>query len=271
MKTIAILLALTSGCVVLPKTKTTTRDLGTETGPTEHGAVNNIDLKAELRDATIEVTATADRACSRTVYRVVETTKEKHARYRGNRDARLGLFALALAPLTIPISAVATGLSVLADGDGDTTRAHANIGTEKFACKTVAAQATLLLRMPSGATFSDITDEEGVSRMRIPDTEPYTGVIAVSTGPATTELRYTRAMPAITAVRETVMRWSTLHHVSGKLKVELGIGDDGRPTRIGVDAGDGLFAKCMNDGLANMKFGEAHRGVKLVLPFELPG
>jgi hypothetical protein len=271
MKTIAILLALTSGCAVLPKTKTTTKDLGTETGPIEHGAVNKIALKAELNDATIEVAATADRECFRMVYRVVETTKEKHASYRANKDARLGLFALALAPLTIPISAVVTGVSVLADGDGSSTRAHTNIGTEKFACTTVAAGTTIALRMPSGAEFSDITDEEGMSRMRIPETEPYTGVIALSTGATHAELRYTRAMPAITAVRETVMTCSALHRVSGKLNVELGIDDDGRPVRIGVDAGDGLFAKCMNEGLANTRFGKTHRGAKLVLPFELPG
>ena len=270
MKTIAVLLAL-SGCAVLPKTKTTTKDLGTETGATEHGAINKLDLKAELRDATIEVTATAERACSRRVYRVTETTKEKKASYRANKDARLGLFALVLAPVTIPISALATGVAVLADGDGETTRSHADAGEEKFACTTVAAGTTIALRMPSGATFSDITDDEGVSRMEIPETEPYAGVIAVTSGPATTELRYTRAMPAVTAVRETVITCSTLHNVTGKLAVELGIDEDGRPTRIGVDAGDGLFAKCMNDGLANVRFGKAHRGANLVLPFELPG
>jgi hypothetical protein len=107
--------------------------------------------------------------------------------------------------------------------------------------------------------------------MQIPETEPYAGVIAVSAGAATAELRYTRAMPAVTTVRETVMTCSTLHDVTGKLAVELGIDDDGRPTRIGVDAGDALFAKCMNDGLANVRFGKAHRGANLVLPFDLPG
>ena len=270
MKTIAVLLAL-SGCVVLPKTKTTTTDLGTENGVIEHGAINKVKLAAELRDATIEVSATAERTCARRIYRVTETTKEKHAGYRGNKDARLGLFALVLAPVTIPISAVATGVAVLADGDGETTRALADIGEEKFACRTVAPQATITLRMPSGATFSDITDDDGISRMRIPETEPYAGVIAVSSGRATTSLRYTRAMPAVTAVRETVMTCSTIYQVTGKVAVELGIDDDGRPTHIGVDAGDGLFAKCMNDGLVNVRFGEAHRGVKLVLPFELPG
>jgi hypothetical protein len=270
MKTIAVLLAL-SGCAVLPKTKTTTRDLGTETGAVEHGAVNKLALAAALRDATIEVTATAERACSRRVYRVIETTKEKTASYRANKDARLGLFALVLAPVTIPISAVATGVAVLADGDGETTRAHANVGEQKFACTTVAAETKIALRMPSGATFEDITDDDGISRMQIPETEPYAGVIAVSSGAATTELRYTRAMPAVTAVRETVMTCSTLHDVHGKVAVELGIDDAGKLTRIGLDAGDGLFAKCINDGLENVRFGAAHRGAKLLLPFELPG
>jgi hypothetical protein len=75
----------------------------------------------------------------------------------------------------------------------------------------------------------------------------------------------------MTTVRETVMTCSAVHHVSGALVLELGIDDDGRPMRVGVDRGDGLFAKCMNDGLANVKFGEGQRGVKLKIPFELPG
>ena len=272
MKTLAMLLALCSGCFVLPKTTTTTRDLGTEKGEIEHGAVHKVDLVAQLVDSTIEVTATAERACSRKLYRVIETKKEKHASYRPNKDARAGLFALVLAPVTIPISAIGTGIAVLADGDGETTTAHDGIGEEKFSCATPAAATEIVLQMPSGTTFKDITDDDGISRVRIPETEPYKGVIKVTTaGAASTELRYTLAMPAITAVRETVMTCSTLHHVSGKLEVQIGIDDGGRPTRIGVDRGDGQFAKCMNDGLANLEFSEAHRGVSLVLPFELPG
>ena len=271
MKTLAMLLALCSGCFVLPKTTTTTRDLGTETGEIEHGAVNKVDLVAQLVDSTIEVTATAERACSRKLYRVTETRKEKHASYRPNKDARAGLFALLLAPVTIPISAIGTGFAVLADGDGETTTARDGIGDEKFSCATPAAATEIVLELPSGTTFKDITDDDGISRVRIPETEPYTGVIKVTAGAAATELRYTLAMPAITAVRETVMTCSALHHVSGKLEVQLGIDDGGRPTRIGVDRGDGPFAKCMNDGLANVKFSEVHRGVSLVLPFELPG
>jgi len=272
MKTIALLLALCSACVVVPKTTTTMKDLGTETGEIAHGPVSKVGLQAELGDATVEVSATAQRECSRPVYQVTEVRKEKHARYQGTKDARAGLFALFLAPVTIPITAIGTGIAVLADGDGTTTRTQKVVGTERFACTTVAAKVPIAVRLPSGATITETTDNEGTARVRIPDSEPYRGVVTVS-GPAaaTTELRYARAMPAITAVRETVMTCGALHHVSGKVKVELGIDGAGKPERIGVDVGDGSFARCVNDGLANTRFGDAHRAVKLVLPFELPG
>jgi len=272
MKTIALLLALCSACVVVPKTTTTTTNLGTATGEIAHGAVTTVGLHAELSDATVEVSATAQRECSRPVYQVTEVKQEKHARYRGTKDARAGLFALFLAPVTIPISAIGTGIAVLADGDGTTTRTQKTVGTKKFACTTVAAKVPIAVRLPSGATLTETTDHEGTARVRIPESEPYRGVVTVS-GPAaaTTELRYTRAMPAITAVRDAVMTCGALHHVSGKLKVELGIDGDGKPERIGIDAGDGLFAQCVHQGIAGTRFSAAHRAVKLVLPFELPG
>ena len=268
---IAFITLLCSGCFVLPKTTTTTKDLGTETGDVSHGTIKKIGLQAELRDDYIDVAATAERECARPVYRVTEVKTEKHASYRGNKDARAGLFALLLAPVTIPITALGTGIAVLADGDGSVTRKEQTIGTQSFTCTTVLPSIALNVMMPSGAVTVETTDEVGVVHVRIPETEPYTGVVKVITSGAETELRYTRAMPAITAVRETVMTCSAVHHVTGMLKVELDIDVYGKPAHIGLDAGDRLFERCVNEGLAKARFSDAHRSAKLVLPFELGG
>jgi len=272
MKTLAIATLLLSGCFVVPKTSTTTKNAGTEEGALTYGAVNSITLKTSLDGAIVEVAATAERQCEKPIYQVIETKKEKHASYRPNKDARTGLFALVLAPVTIPVSALVTGLAVLADGDGETTSNHKLLRTEKVACTSPADNVTLAITMPSGQTVNDITDPEGIARVRIPDTEPYTGVVSIS-GPqrSAAQLRYTRAMPAVTRVRETVMTCSTVHHVRGSLKMQLDIDEDGKPTNISLDAGDGLFAACVNEGLANARFSEEHRSAKLVLPFTLPG
>lgn len=271
MKTLALLLLLASGCFVVPKTTTTTREVGTEEGAVSHGAPQAIALRAELRDSIVHIAATARRACARPIYAVVETKREKHARYRPNEDARAALPALIAAPITIPFSALGTAIALLADGDGTTTRAYRLVRTERFAC-TTPAEVSVAVRLPSGAAITERTDGDGVARVRIPRTEPYQGTITVfGQGVAEPiELRYALATPAITTVRETVTACGALHGVTGKVTVRLGIDAAGRPQRIGLDAGDPEFARCVSDGLATTRFGTAHRDAALVVPLELP-
>ena len=271
MKTMILASILCTGCLVVPKTTTTTKDLGTEQGEVQYGEAKQIELRSELQGSSIEVQASAQHECTRDVLHRTEIRREKEARYRGNKDARLAVFAFVLAPITIPVSAIGTGIAVLADGSGEATTHSKLVRTDRYACTTPAPNVPLVVKLPSGALVPDTTNEHGVARVRIPDSEPYTGVVSV-TAPDTnarTEVRYARAMPAVTAVRETVMTCASLHRVEGSVNVELGIDDDGRARRINLDAGDGLFAACVNDGLMNARFSSKHRGTRLVLPIEI--
>lgn len=268
MKMLA-LLVLCSGCFVLPKTRTTTRVLGTETGDFTHGAVRKLALTAALRDDTIDVTAATERTCTRPIYRITEIKKEKHASYRGNRDARAGLFALVLAPITIPVTAIGTGVALLADGDGEATEVRTPLRTETLACTTAAADVAVEVVWPSGAIAVETTNADGIARVRIPDTEPYEGVVKIVAPAAQTELRYALAMPGVTAVRETVLACSVVHQIAGAVKVEVDVDVYGRAKSVGVDLDDKLFSRCVSDGVAKTRFSDAHRASKLVLPFEL--
>ena len=269
--TILVLGVLCGGCVVVPKTTTTTKDLGVEQGQPKYGEPKQIALRGVLQGNTIEVHASADRECTRDVFRRTEVRREKAASYRGNKDPRLAVFAAVLAPLTIPISAIGTGIAVLADGSGEATTHTKLVRTNRYACTTLAPNVPLVVQLPSGASLPETTNANGIARVRIPDSEPYAGIVIVTTPDTTarTELRYARAMPAITAVRETVTTCAALHRIGGAVKVELGIDDDGRAVRIQLDAGDGLFAACVNDGIADARFPHAHRGRRLVVPIEV--
>ena len=271
MKTMIVLGVLCSGCLVVPKTTTTTKDLGTEQGEILYGEPNHVALRGELRGSTIRVHATAHRQCARSVVQRTEVRREKAASYRGNKDARLAFFAAVLAPITIPISAIGTGVAVLADGSGDVTTHTKLVRTDRYACTSPATRVPLVVRLPSGAHVPEVTNSHGIAVVRIPDSEPQAGIVTVTVPDtsARTEVSYTRAMPAITAVRETVMSCAAVHQVAGAVKVELGIDDDGRAVHIGLDAGDGLFAACVDNGVAKARFPAAHRGKRLVLPIEV--
>ena len=256
----ALLLILLSGCFVLPKTTTTTRDLGTAPGDVEHGPVQQVELDAKATGDSIVVTAIAERECKRPFVRTIEETKEKHARWSGVKDPRAGLFALVLAPITVPVTAIGTGIAVLADGNGTSTTRTEIVRTETFACKTPIADHAVAIVMPSGATLNGATNGAGIAAVQIPETEPYRGVAKLGEH----EIAYARPMPAVTAVRETVYDCATQYNVHGAVRVSLGIDEHGRATSVGLDAGDRDFAACVQRGIQNTQFKQ--RDVKLVLP-----
>ena len=99
----------------------------------------------------------------------------------------------------------------------------------------------------------------------------YRGVVKVEGGGGSTELTYAREAPAITVVRDTVLACSAVHEVRGTIKVELDIDASGHANHIGLDAGNGSFASCVNDGVKGAQFSDAHRSTHLVLPLQLPG
>jgi hypothetical protein len=203
------------------------------------------------------------------VYQRTEIRKEKHARWSGVKDPRAGLFALLLAPVTVPLTAIGTGFAILGDGDGSVTQTQRLVRTETFACNSLGKHTPLAVTLPSGQTVTTMTGDDGAAIVRIPESEPYRGQVSINTDKAVTaQVSYARAMPAVTAVRETVYACAAEHALSGRVKVELRIDERGHATNVALDVGGAPFVACVNAGIAATQF--THRDVKLVLPLSVP-
>lgn len=261
------LLGLASGCVVLPTTKTTVKNAGTETSPLSYGVVTGVKVQTGSSHTDVRVRATADRVCQRTIYAVREITKSKHAKL-GVDDPRGRALGLLFAPVTLPVSAIITGF-VLLGADDETTRQSTPVKTETLACTSAADDLALELQFPSGHIYRGKTDDNGVLVAAIPSDEPYVGSVSVKGQTIDTQIHYEQVVPPVTATRDAALTCLTEHKLAG-VTLKLTIDEHGKVARMAASAGDGNFSACISKRLATTVFPASLRNATVVLPFEAP-
>ncbi|HEY5949198.1 MAG TPA: hypothetical protein VIV40_27080 [Kofleriaceae bacterium] len=266
-RSLLLLGVLCSGCVVLPATKTTTRNAGTEQSALTYGRVKGLSLQTGSSHTDIRVRALSQRECHRQIFAVTEIKKTKHARL-GVDDPRGRVLGLAFSPVTIPISAIITGL-IVASSDDETSRITKPLRTETIECTKDAAGLALELEFPSGHIYRGKTDANGVLVFAIPRDEPYGGEVKVRGDNVATELHYEEVRPPVTTAREAVERCRLEHQVSG-VRLELVIDERGNAKRIRLSSGDDAFKACVSAKIAGVVFPSALRNATVVLPFEPP-
>jgi hypothetical protein len=256
-----------TGCLVLPATKTTTRSAGIERSEATHGRIKATKLQTGSSRTDVRVRATSIRECHREVFAVTEVTKSKRAKL-GVDDPRGRALGVVLAPVTIPISALITGL-VVASSDKQTTRITKPLRTETEECTTDAAGLALELQFPSGHVHRGKTDANGVLIAAIPIDEPYVGSVTVRGANTTSELHYEQQVPPITATRIAIESCRAQYQVTG-ITLKLTIDERGHAARVWLSAGDDHLAACVTTKMAGVVFPRALRGRTVVLPFEAP-
>lgn len=256
-----------SACVVLPTTKTTVRNAGTERSPLRYGPAKAIVLQTGSSHTDVRVRATSQRECQRTIYAVDEVTKSKHARF-GVDDPRGRVLGFVLAPVTVPISAIITGL-VVASSDDETTRVTKPLRTETVACTKAAAGLALDLQFPSGHVLRGKTDANGVLVAAIPVDEPYIGDVVVNTANGSVPVHYEQLVPPVTAARDAIETCRAQHNVAS-VTLKLAIDDHGVATHVSASTGDASFSACITTRIARVVFPSALRNTTVVLPFEAP-
>jgi hypothetical protein len=266
-RSLLLLALLGTGCVVLPTTRTTTRNAGTEQSALTYGRVKAITLQTASSRTDVRVRATSKRECQRQILAVTEITKRKHARL-GVDDPRGRALGLILAPVTIPISAMITGV-VVASSEDQTTRVMKPLRIETIACTTDATGLALELQFPSGHVYRGKTDEHGVLVSGIPSDEPYAGNVIIRAAAATAEVHYEQQVPPITAARVAVESCRSEHQVAG-VTLKLTIDDHGLARRMSLSAGDAPFRACVSGKLVGVVFPNALRNTTVALPFEAP-
>jgi hypothetical protein len=257
---------LATGCLVVPATRTTTRQVGTEDGLATFAKAHEVQLETQVEGSRVFVKAKRIGECTAPVLAITETTHKKGARLGGASDPRAMVFGAVLAPITIPISALITGFAVAAD-DGTTTRDTKPVATKRYACSLEADQLRVTFTLPSGAHVSRTTTRDGRIVFDIPDTEAYSGVIALEAPMATSrQVAYSLPKPGITAAREAIVACASEHHVTGNVTVKLSIDNDGRATRVWLSRGDDAVSACVTRGLTDARFPDTTYDSTLSLP-----
>lgn len=268
----AILLSsvLLTGCLIVPSTRTTTRRVGTEDGIATFARAREVTLSAEVRGQALHVQATRIGECTQPVMEIREVTTKKHAKLGGASDPRGRALGFLLAPITIPISAIITGLAVASD-TGETEQATTQIGVKRYACSLEANQLTIAFTLPSGETVKRTTPRDGRIDLVIPDTEPYIGTITMSAPTARSQqIAYAMPKPAITAARDAILSCAEQSRITGNVTAKLRIDTEGSATRVWLSAGDTTFNRCVTTAVASLQFPETTRSTTLSLPLTVP-
>lgn len=260
---------LATGCLVVPTTRTTTRQVGTEDGKATFAKAHEVQIETQIEGSRLFVQAKRIGECTQPVLAITETTRKKGARLGGASDPRAMVFGAVLAPITIPISALITGLAVAGD-EGTTTRDSRPVATKRYACSLEADQLAVTLTLPSGARVTRTTSRDGHLAFDIPETEPYTGVIALgATLAATRSVAYSLPKPGITAARDAIVACAAEHHVTGNVTVKLSIDGGGRATRVWLSRGDDAVSACVSRGIGDARFPDTTYESTVSLPLAL--
>jgi hypothetical protein len=270
-RALLLLSLLCGGCLVVPAKKTTSRPGGEELGAKTFATARSVELTAKADEASIFVHAIRHGECTQPVYAVTEITSERKAKFRGVEDPRGALFGFLLAPITIPVSALVTGLMVAGD-DAVTTKQTRPIGTKRFACSEEAEHLAVQVTLPSGAVVYGVTDNSGDARIEVPTSEPYSGSVTLAAqGAEPTQLAYSLPRPAVMTARDAVQECAAANKVVGRLELKLTINDRGFPTRLWLSAGNADVNTCVSQRVAGKQFPEKMWGRTIKMGIDVAG
>lgn len=266
-RALLLLTIVSTGCVILPTTKTTTRNAGTEQSALSYGRVKSVALQTGSSHTDVRVRALSTRECHRDIYAVTEIKKSKHAKL-GVDDPRGRAIGFFLSPVTIPISAAITGV-IVAAADDETTRVKKRLRTETSECHSDAAGYALELQFPSGHVYRGKTDDNGVLVFAIPDDEPYSGQVAVRGAQTTAQIDYAQRLPPVTATRVAIEACRAEHNNIG-VTAKLTIDGHGSAMRVWLSAGNEQLRACVATKIAGVVFPKSLYNTTVVMPFDSP-
>lgn len=262
----AVLLAclLSGGCLIVPANKSTTRALDNEFGDPAFVASGEVSLTAASKRKHIVVTANRSGQCTRPVFAHSEVTTTKRMKLGGASDPRAMIFGAIVAPITIPVSFLISGL-VVANASPETKEESKPIGTQTYACTLVAGQLPVQMTLPSGAIVRGTTDLSGSAVLEVPATEQFVGSATIAAAGAKDAIvQYSLPRPPFVVAREVVTECAK--SLSGLVEVKLSISEDGRATNVWLSSGDDQIRACVSERLGDVVFPERAHGRTVKMP-----
>jgi hypothetical protein len=264
-RALLFLSVLCSGCLVVPAKKVTTKPVADEFGSAKFAKTSKVELSARSRDGILLIHAIRHGECTRPVYKVTEVTTERKAAMGGAEDPRAMIFGALLAPVTIPLSAIYTGLVVAGD-TAETSKNQKLIGTQHYQCSAEAEELAVTVTLPSGEAVAGFTNVHGDTEVSIPASEGYEGNVTLSAEHAEpTVVSYQLPKPAVRVAREAITACATKRGITGPIETKLSVNDSGRVVRVWMSLGDVELQRCVATSVADVVFPEKawQRTVKL--------
>jgi hypothetical protein len=170
--------ALCGACLVVPKTRTTTKKVGdrVERAPVKAGERF---YSTRVQGSELQIEATHTQCIHRTIG-MFEVTKGKSAGVADLGGGEAGFLAAIFLPLTIA-SALATA-SEVSSHKSEVSEREELIGTKKGHCRLPAVGMRVSLYLPSGTRLWALTDERGRVSFSVPQTEPARGQVVLRVG-----------------------------------------------------------------------------------------
>lgn len=256
---------LCGGCLVVPAKHVTTKPVADEFGGAKFAKTERVELSARSNAGILTIHAIRHGECTRPVYKVTEVTTERKAKLGGAEDPRAMIFGALLAPVTIPLSAIYTGLALAGDSP-ETSKTQKLIGTQHYQCSAEAEGLAVQVKLPSGASFATVTDTHGDAEVSVPPNEGYEGEVTLTAQNAQpTVAKYELPKPAVTVARDAITACASQRGISGPLETKLTVNDSGRVVRVWMSLGDVGLQRCVASRVADVVFPEKawQRTVKL--------
>jgi hypothetical protein len=197
---VLVMIAASSGCFIVPKPVTSQAVIATERVDVPPVANPPMQIELASKGLRINVRAIAPRVCTSEQWELVDVTRSKSVGMfvlgtsgtTGREEDVLILIGVLLAPITLTLSGIVTGID-LAASDDKTTRERHKTKTWSYDCPIVGAGLALALTVPSGAITELTTGPDGSAYFDVPITEAERGVVAVQvSGLAPREVPYCR-------------------------------------------------------------------------------
>jgi hypothetical protein len=168
-----------AGCFVVPKKSVTENVISTGVTRVKPGTAAALAVEVDARGAMIRARASAPRLCTQERYAIVDVTVGREAALEVTPGG--SGWELVASIITVPVSALITGIIVAATGDV-TTRERKTLGVARRPCPVFGAKLPVTMVLPSGANVELVTDDYGGAWLNLPASEPAYGLVGVRVG-----------------------------------------------------------------------------------------
>jgi hypothetical protein len=190
---VAVALLAASGCIIWPKTTTSTRSLGTVADPPVRTAPGGLTVQARWDGQVVHLSVFHADICTQRYRENVETSSSTHADFivlgAGGGDLGAALVVILFEPVVLLVSGSITAIAVASSSDTSHVDSRV-VSAPTFMCPTPVTNAPIHVTFPSAAEIDGVTDLRGLATFNVLPGEPARGNLLVTVEDVTRAVPY---------------------------------------------------------------------------------